>query len=96
MKVDDFARAVNNGVVQLGRQPGTVEMVVPGSRIAVIVNKLGELVMLLPLRESCRKITEPLFSFFMSEFTQLLNFCHDNAYMSELDHMTVIVMGELE
>ena len=47
--LDDFARAVNNGVVQLGRQQGTVEIVVPGSRFAVIVNKLGELVTLLPL-----------------------------------------------
>ena len=46
---NDFARVVNNGVVQLGKQPGTVEIIAPGSRFAVVVNKLGELVTLLPL-----------------------------------------------
>jgi hypothetical protein len=47
--LDDFARAVNNGVARAGAQPGTVEIVLPGGRAAVVTNAAGELVTLLPL-----------------------------------------------
>jgi hypothetical protein len=45
----DFARVINNGVMRAGRQANTVEIVAPNGRVAIVVNRLGELVTLLPL-----------------------------------------------
>ena len=47
--LDDFARALNAGVARVGSQPGTIEIVLPGGRAAVVTNTAGELVTLLPL-----------------------------------------------
>lgn len=43
--LDDLARAMNNGIARAGRD-GTVEIVIPNGRAAIIVNRLGELVTL--------------------------------------------------
>lgn len=47
--LNDFARAMNNGVARAGAQKGTTEIVLPNGRAAVVVNSAGELVTLLPL-----------------------------------------------
>lgn len=47
--LDDFARAVNNGTARAGAQAGTIEIVIPNGRAAVVVNAAGELVTFLPL-----------------------------------------------
>jgi hypothetical protein len=45
----DLARALNNGVARTGAQAGTIEIVIPSGRAAVVTNAAGELVTLLPL-----------------------------------------------
>jgi hypothetical protein len=47
--LNDLARALNNGVARAGSQPGTVEIVLPGGRAAVVINSAGELITFLPL-----------------------------------------------
>ncbi|HJZ54491.1 MAG TPA: hypothetical protein VKE74_06010 [Gemmataceae bacterium] len=47
--LDDLARALTNGTARAGAQPGTVEIVLPNGRAAVVVNSFGELVTFLPL-----------------------------------------------
>ena len=47
--LNDFARAMNNGVARAGAQKGTTEIVFPNGRAAAVVNAAGELVTLLPL-----------------------------------------------
>ncbi len=48
--LNDFARAMNNGIARIGTQPGTTEIVFPSGRAAAVVNSAGELVTLLPLK----------------------------------------------
>ncbi len=47
--LDDFARAINNGAARAGRSAGTVEIVIPNGKAAVVINQLGELITFLPL-----------------------------------------------
>lgn len=47
--LDDLARVINNGTMQVGRQAGTVEIVAPGGRFAIVANRAGELITFLPL-----------------------------------------------
>lgn len=47
--LNDFARAMNNGVARTGAQKGTTEIVFPNGRAAAVINASGELVTLLPL-----------------------------------------------
>ena len=47
--LNDFARAMNNGVARKGTQTGTTEIVFPNGRAAAVVNSAGELVTLPPL-----------------------------------------------
>jgi hypothetical protein len=47
--LDDFARALNYGAARVGGSPGTIEIVLPNGRAAIVFNTLGELVTFLPL-----------------------------------------------
>jgi hypothetical protein len=47
--LDAFARAVNQGIARAGTQAGTIEIVLPSARAALVVNALGELITFLPL-----------------------------------------------
>lgn len=47
--LNDFARAMNNGVARAGSQKATTEIVFPNGRAAAVINSAGELVTLLPL-----------------------------------------------
>jgi hypothetical protein len=47
--LNDLARALTNGVARTGSKPGTVEIVLPGGRAAIVTNSAGELVTFLPL-----------------------------------------------
>lgn len=47
--LNDFARALNGGVGYAGRSAGTVEIVIPSQRAAIVINQAGELVTFLPL-----------------------------------------------
>jgi len=47
--LNDFARALNDGVARAGANPGTIEIVFPGGRAAAVLNAAGELVTFLPL-----------------------------------------------
>jgi hypothetical protein len=47
--LNDFARALNGGVARAGSNPGTIEIVLPGGRTAVVTNQAGELITFLPL-----------------------------------------------
>lgn len=37
--LDDFARAVNNGALQVGKEAGTLEIVIDGGRAAIVVSE---------------------------------------------------------
>ncbi len=48
--LDDFARALSNGTAQAGRQAGTIEIVLPNGRAAIVVKEAtGDLITFLPL-----------------------------------------------
>ncbi len=47
--LNDLTRAINSGTARAGAQRGTIEIVIPNGRAAVVVNSRGELITLLPL-----------------------------------------------
>jgi hypothetical protein len=47
--LNDLARALNGGVARVGSKPGTIEIVLPGGRTAIVTNQAGELITFLPL-----------------------------------------------
>jgi hypothetical protein len=44
--LDDFARALNNGVARVGSQAGTIQIVIPNGRAFIVMNEAGELITL--------------------------------------------------
>jgi hypothetical protein len=45
----DLARALNNGVARTGAYVGTIEIVIPSGRAAIVTNTAGELITFVPL-----------------------------------------------
>jgi len=48
--LNDLARGINSGVARIGSKAGTTEIVLPGERVAIVLNSAGELITLLPLK----------------------------------------------